>query len=284
MLNIQAVGGASAATSVRSVNPFKLLVPRPRGPSVWAFTSSFGGGLVAGDETRLDLRLDSGTRCFLGSQSATKVYRNPARLPCSHRTNAWVGSDALLVWAPDAVQLFAEASFHQRQHFHLEPGASLVLLDWFTSGRSARGERWQFHQLQTWNEVAQREENATGALPDADRDGAGAEPRRVFIDSVRLRRDDGPLGGAHRTGAYNCFATLLLLGPHVEAMGAKAVASIQGQPVARSGPILACASPLARGAVLRVAGLDMETVGRELRQHLGPLVPLLGDDPWARKW
>ena len=51
------------------------------------------------------------------------------------------------------------------------------------------------------------------------------------------------------------------------------------------GPLLFAASPLpGGGAIVRVAGDGAETVGRWLRQNLGFVPPLLGDDPWARKW
>ena len=59
-LVIGLVAGASAVTSARATNPLKLLTPRPRGASVWAYTSSFGGGLVAGDQTCLHLTVDDG--------------------------------------------------------------------------------------------------------------------------------------------------------------------------------------------------------------------------------
>src|SRR5678815_357432 len=96
VLEVQFVAGQSAVTGFRSANPLKLLSPRPRGPSVWVFTSSFGGGLVAGDQTQLDLRLGAGSRCLLGTQASTKVYRNPQGHPCGHRTRARMDADTLL--------------------------------------------------------------------------------------------------------------------------------------------------------------------------------------------
>jgi len=46
--------------------------------------SSFGGGLVAGDETQVTIKLGEQTRCFLTTQASTKVYRNPFGRPCGH--------------------------------------------------------------------------------------------------------------------------------------------------------------------------------------------------------
>ena len=147
------VFGESTVVSSFATSPMKLLAPRSRGQSVWAYTSSFGGGLVAGDQTSLKVRLHTGARCFLGTQASTKIYRNPAALPSGHETRATLDSGSLLVFAPDPVQAFARSIYTQRQQFDLAADSNLVLLDWFTSGRAARGERWEFSRFASRNEV-----------------------------------------------------------------------------------------------------------------------------------
>ncbi|HUZ07419.1 MAG TPA: urease accessory protein UreD, partial [Candidatus Paceibacterota bacterium] len=166
-LTVASVAGQSAVTSAFASNPLKLLTPRSRGQSVWACTSSFGGGFVAGDETHLDLELGKDARCFLGTQASTKVYRNPRHRACGHVTEAVLTENSLLVFAPDPVQPFAGSSYRQRQTFHLGAGAGLALVDWFTSGRAACGERWAFDQFQSRNDVFLSGE-------------------RIFMDSIRL--------------------------------------------------------------------------------------------------
>jgi urease accessory protein len=264
-LEVELVFGESTATSASATSPLKLLTPCSRGKSVWAYASNFGGGMVAGDETRLDLRIGPEARCFVGTQASTKIYRNPAQLPCSHTTQAVLERGSLLVFAPDAVQAFAGSSYRQRQEFHLANGAALVLVDWFTSGRAARGERWEFDTFQSRN--------------DAFVDG-----QRVFVDSILLNSDDGAVDSAHRAGRFNCFAMLLLLGQSVREAAATLVAEISSRPVERNATLVCSASPVQDGAVLRVAGEDVESVSREIKQRLNFLAEFLGDDPWARKW
>lgn len=265
-LEVQVVCGESAIIASYATNPLKLLAPRTRGRSVWAYSSSFGGGLVAGDQTRLELSLGEHARCFLGTQASTKVYRNPGRRPCGHHTCAKLGQGSLLVFAPDPVQPFAESSYLQRQEFHVAADASLVLLDWFSSGRTARGERWAFDRFQSRNAVYQE----AGEL--------------VFLDSLLLGSDDEPVAAQHRTGRFNCFATLLLLGPAVSALASSISADNKQVPIHRRASLLSSASPIRDGVVLRLAGEAVEAVGRELHQYLAQLGGLLGDDPWARKW
>jgi len=98
-LEVKLVFNESTVISAYATSPMKLLTPRSRGQSVWACTSSFGGGLVAGDQTRLDLMLRYETKCFMGTQASTKIYRNPYNRPCSHITEARLepGSQAHII-------------------------------------------------------------------------------------------------------------------------------------------------------------------------------------------
>ena len=128
-LIVESVSGQSAITTAFARNPMKLLTPRSRGQSAWAYTSSFGGGLVAGDQTELKLRLGKNARCFLGTQASTKVYRNPVGRACGHVTLAKLAENSLLVFAPDSVQPFANSRYAQRQEFRLADNAGLVLVD-----------------------------------------------------------------------------------------------------------------------------------------------------------
>jgi urease accessory protein len=260
-LDVEMIFHESTITSAAASSPMKLLTPISRGKSVWAYTSSFGGGWVAGDQTQLHINVSAGARCFLGTQSSTKVYRNPAALPCEHTTHATVAEDALLVFAPEPVQAFADSHYTQRQEFHLAPSAGLVLLDWFSAGRTARGERWAFKHLETRNDIF-----------------VGGE--RALVDPIRLNSDEL----AERMGRFNCLATLLLIGPPLKAASDALLQQIATRPVEKRAPLTCSASPVRGGALLRVAGAEVEAVRRELSGHLTFLRDILGDDPWARKW
>jgi urease accessory protein len=264
-LTVECVSGQSTVTSAFAQNPLKLLTPRSRGQSVWAYTSSFGGGFVAGDETRLDLRIGKDARCFLGTQASTKIYRNPRQRACGHVTGATIEENALLVFAPDPVQPFANSNYTQRQTFQLGVGAGLVLTDWFTSGRAARGERWAFNHFQSRNDVF-------------------ISGEQIFVDSISLDAANGSLGSQHGTGRFNCFALLLFVGELLHNAAANMLAEISTRPIQRGANLICSASPVRNGAILRVAGESVEQVGHELHHHLKFVAALLGDDPWARKW
>ena len=257
--------GQSALTVAYASAPLQILAPRPRGPSAWVYTSSFGGGYLAGDQTALEIRVHPGACCFLSTQAMTKVYRNPDRLPCCHRTTAEVAADAVLVFAPDPVQPFANSIYEQRQTWRLSSTAGLALLDWYCAGRSARGENWQFASFSSRNELF-------------------LDGKLVWMDSLRLSASDGPLHAAFRTGRYGCFATLALVGPPMREPSQLILRTIAARPLEQRAAIVCSASPLLDGVLLRVAARDVEQAGRELYRFLRPLGNLLGDDPWQRKW
>ncbi len=66
-----------------------------------------------------------------------------------------MSTDAVLLLLPDPVTPFSSSSYSQTQTFYLENSHSsaAVILDWFTSGRMARGEEWAFERYRSVNEI-----------------------------------------------------------------------------------------------------------------------------------
>jgi urease accessory protein len=213
----------------------------------------------------LELRVGEGAHCLVTTQSSTKIYRSPGGDACTHTTQASISAGALLVFAPDAVQPFGGSAFIQRQVFHLGQGAGLALVDWFTAGRTMRGERWAFRHFHTRNEVFLNE-------------------KRVLLDSTMLDPTDGSLDLTHRVGRFNCFATLFLAGPQLRTATKHILAEIGSLPITANATLVSSASSVEDGVILRIAGCGSEDVGSELRARLRPVCALLGDDPFARKW
>ena len=264
-LRVELVSGQSSAVSIQAQNPLKILVPHPRGPSVWAYLSNYGGGLLGGDQISVSVDIGPGAVCFLGTQASTKIYRNRADRPSSQSLSARVAAGATLVLAPDPIQPFAHSSYRQSQHFHVQPGGSLVLVDWLTSGRAARGERWALDCFHSHNELYYG-------------------PDRVVLDSLLLDSSLGPLHGAFRLGRFNCLAVLAVLGAPLTSAAGRILEAVGKQSVPHRGELLSAASPISHGVLLRVAGESVEKVRREIHRYLDFVPALLHDDPWLRKW
>ena len=232
------------------------------------YTSSFGGGLVDGDAVSLDVEVERGAAAYLSTQASTKVYRSTRGT--SAELTARVGDEGLLVVAPDPVVCFAASRYRQRQRFELAARASLVAIDWMTSGRWAAGERWAFDSYEARLSVR-------------------CDERLLVHDVLSLRARDGDL--AARMGRFDVIAIAVVI--NIEA-AAPLVASLADQRVERGARQLLAATALpaladdtrsgSRSCVIRIAGLSVEQVGHTLRQLLSFVPALLGDDPWSRKW
>jgi len=179
-----------------------------------------------------------------------------------------VGVGGLLVLAPDPIQCFAGSTYTQRQTIHLDSSAGLVLLDWLSCGRGARGERWAFTRYASRNEVFIGSSN----------------PELILLDSTKLDSADGPIDSPARMGRFNCIAVLAVLGPSLANHAKAILEEMNNAPVVRGAAVISSASPLRDGVLLRVAGPGVEEVGSVLAGHLAFLGDELGDDPWSRKW
>jgi urease accessory protein len=255
-------GPRSVVSRACASSPLKLLTPRNQGSAAWVYSSTYGGGLVDGDAIDLTVAVGEAAAAFLGSQASTKVYRSPAGT--RSRLTARVGAGGTFVVSPDPVVCFAEARYDQRQEFDLEPGASLVVVDWLSCGRRARGERWAFTEYRSVLRIRQ----------------AG---RLICHDALALRADDGVL--VERFGRFDTMATVVLAGPAVRPDVERLMADESTRPPARRADRLIAIAPLpAGGCLVRLVGVSLEDVGRIIRSCVEGLPAVLGDDPWARKW
>ena len=252
----------SVVSRARATSPLRLLMPVNHGDAAWVYMSTYGGGLVDGDVISLRVRVEQGASAFLSTQASTKVYRSPRGSDVEMR--AEVDRDGLLVVVPDPVVCFAASRYRQTQRVDVSEGAGLVLVDWVSSGRRRSGERWVFDEYVSRTVVRHR-----GQL--------------VLHDGTLLRSSDGDL--ATRVGRFDMLALIVVAGEALQEDAAAIVASVNQQPIVRRSDLLVSAAALNQcGCVVRVAGRSVEQVGRYLRQLLGFVPVLLGDDPWMRKW
>ena len=134
-----------------------------------------------------------------------------AELGVIQQLHAHIEQRAMLCLLPEPVCVFADASFRQTQVIDLDLGttfhdwASLVLLDWYTSGRKLFGEHWDFFKLESTNEIWYRDCNGSGTLH-----------RSLLLRDCTLLDEHGRSFGSSLSfsGAqYDCYAVIYLIGP-----------------------------------------------------------------------
>ncbi|KAI0274771.1 UreD urease accessory protein-domain-containing protein [Gloeopeniophorella convolvens] len=268
--------------------PLKLLSPRMQQPGVGVvYMLTYGGGLVGGDSVSLSVTVEAGAQLVLLSQGSTKVFKTRpgtraavARADAASRQRlaAHVAPGGALFLLPDPVTCFRGAAYHQTQSFRLARGASAALLDWYTSGRRARGEAWAFARYYSANEVwvdGARDARDVVLLDGQVREGAdgGGLPRRELGD---------------RMGPYACYATLLLYGPLLEGTVRALEARVRDTTVfqAHEPPgvlwSLSAVGGHAGGHIVRVAGKETEDVRLWLADALRGLVDVVGAEVYSK--
>ncbi len=249
--------GRSDVHRARGAGPLRLLCPRAAGDAGWVVTSSLGGGLVDGDEVALEVTVDAGATCVVTTQASTKVYKGRS----SQRTHVRVHGDGAALVVPDPVVPFRDARFAQVTRIELDAAGSLVLCDVLTAGRVAHGERWSAASIDTTLDLA--------------------------IDSTVRLHDRVVLDGdvASRMRRFEALATAVIVGPRVAEVAAAELAKLaESGPVARASSLIVAGSPLADGALFRIAGERIEDVVATTRRLLASACTRLGEDPWSRKW
>lgn len=99
------------------------------------------GGLVGGDELRLDLRVGEGARALVTTPAAGKAYRTLG--PVSRQTQALsVADGAALEWLPQETIVYDGAAVELTTSVDLAPAARFFGAETLCFGLPARGERF----------------------------------------------------------------------------------------------------------------------------------------------
>ena len=264
------VDGASAVVAVAAKSPLKLLVSRERGPCARVHAATFGGGLVAGDEVQLDVRVGPRSALSFGTSAPSKVYRCDDGRESTQALRVAVGEGGLLAIVPGALTCYRGARYRQRTDVRLDRGGSLLLVDVLTSGRSARGERWVFDRYDARTRL-----HCEGAL--------------VLHEALRLHAgaasEPGAVSVAERMGGMNALGFAVLAGPRLATAAQQVYAHIAELPARRGEPVRLAASALPFGVVVRGAAIEPEALTNALRALLAPALEVVaGGGEWHDPW
>jgi urease accessory protein len=242
------IGDATVISEARATSPLRLVSPRfPRTRSASVCFVTFGGGLVDGDAIDVSLSVEEGATLVAFTQASTKVFRGAARQTLEADVRG------TLVFVPHAVACFAGARYTQRIDVALAGEGSCVILDAFTSGRPAYGERWAMESLDLRTTIR--------------RDG-----RTLVRDALVLDEDI-----AARLAPYDALGTLLAVGPRVGAMAEGILAPALVSPAVVTAPGRLAGGD---GAICRIAARTPAALFVEARRRLRNLPDIDAVDPF----
>lgn len=254
----RAHAGRTVLASARASAPLRFVEPTfPNTTSAAVCLVTFGGGLVDGDAIEVELAVEAGATLVVFTQASTKVFRGASAQDVRARVAG------TLVLLPDPVAAFSGARYRQRVDVELEGDGSCVMLDGYTAGRPAHGDRWAMDGLDLRTVIR--------------RNG-----RRIVSDALSLDSRDGSI--APRTGRFDAFMTLIAVG----ARAAPVVRAIADGPLAPPRRELVAASsrlPAAEddGAILRVAAASPEVALAAVRERLVGLRAIGAVDPFGAR-
>ena len=247
--------GRTTLDHLHATSPLRFLRPvLPGSRAADLCLVMFGGGLLDGDLIELDLVVEPGATLVVFTQSTTKAFKGASR------QNVRAEVHGTLIFLPDPVACFKDAAFTQRVDVALHGEGSAILLDGFTSGRPAYGERWAARSIDLATQIT--------------RDGALA-----VRDAVRLDRDDAPI--APRLDPFEVLATLLVIGPRVAPLLPAVLA-----PAVVTRDLVVAPSALAShpdAAVLRIAATSPQRALAEARARLRNIGDVGVVDPYLSR-
>lgn len=170
----------------------------PEGPPVaHAIIVHPPGGVVGGDELRIDIGVDSGAAAVVSTPGAAKWYRANGQVSRQH-LRMHVAADAALEWLPQETIFFNDADVLLDTSIDLQGNARFIGSDILCFGRTASGERFDNGRIRQKLRI--------------QRDGVPlwVEQGRLLGGSVQMR---SPLGLAGHTVCANLVAVGLPLSP-----------------------------------------------------------------------
>ena len=110
------------------------------------------GGVLGGDHLVTELVQEPGTHVCLTTPSATRIYRTTEK-PAILETMIRLEEGATLEYFPDHVIPHMGSALRQALRVEMARGSRAIFLDAMAAGRQARGERWDFAELDSRTEV-----------------------------------------------------------------------------------------------------------------------------------
>jgi urease accessory protein len=183
-----------------------------------AYLGNYGGGILPGDTLHYRADVLSHATLALLTQGSNRVYPQSSlpqtvdgiatspgpqtTKPSRSVLDLRVDEHALCVVTLDPVTPFRGSVLEQMQTAVIDPNASLALVDWISSGRYVRGERWEQTSLLNQTEIYFNDHDSS---------------HPVLVDRVIL---DGNTGMDFRNASlqFNAYASLVLYGSRVEAV------------------------------------------------------------------
>ena len=133
---------AYVSAPLKIVRPFQLA-----GGGLLVQVITLGPGLCAGDDSRIDITVESGARAVVVMQAASRILGMPDGTEATQSVNLVVAPQGRLEYYPGLTIPFAESCFRQRIAISADRQSRVGILECWAAGRQSRGEYLRFRRL-----------------------------------------------------------------------------------------------------------------------------------------
>lgn len=183
-----------------------LIVQRPfhpEGDPCHVYLVHPPGGVVGGDELRMDVQVDEGAHALITTPAATKFYRCDARV--SSQVQELRAAGATLEWLPQENIFYRGANVRTATRVHIDKQSRFVGWEIACLGLPARGEAFDAGALaldfELWRDAS--------PVPVSRETGNVAISAPIFIDRLRLEGAARARGARWGLAGQEAVGTLL---------------------------------------------------------------------------
>ena len=187
-----------------------LIVQRPfypEGDPCHVYLLHPPGGVVGGDELRIDVQVDAGAHALITTPAATKFYRCDARVSC--QTQELHAAGATLEWLPQENIFYRGADVRTATRVQIDGGSRFIGWEINCLGLPARGEHFDAGALRLDLELWRSQGTAVTSIIDSVDKFAGAHSNPIFLDRLRLNGESPARGALWGLAGQEAVGTLL---------------------------------------------------------------------------
>jgi urease accessory protein len=149
-LEVSRVRDCNTATKLISQSPLKLIPTASIKDELRIMTSSYGGGILQGDQIEFEIHCKPHSSLLLQSQGNQHLYKsNRDDGQACQKINGFLEQGAKALIIPEPSVLHEYADFYQVQEWDCHPESNLLLLDYIHIGRSENGEEYIYKKFQS---------------------------------------------------------------------------------------------------------------------------------------
>ena len=170
------------------------------------------GGVVGGDELRIDVQVDPHAHALITTPAATKFYRCENRV--SSQTQELRAAGATLEWLPQENIFYRGTDVRTATRVLVNASSRFIGWEINCLGLPARGEHFDAGalrlDLELWKDLADQPVDLSRVPVFWEtRNGPGAGPVPIFIDRMRLNGESSARGAAWGLAGQEAVGTML---------------------------------------------------------------------------